>query len=155
MIFPTSKTYFLACGASEGSTELNAFDAALLQAGIGNTNLIKASSIIPPACREIAPVSLPFGAFVPVAYAWVARDQPGEVISAGIAIAFPKDETKPGLIMEHADQAGRKVTEEKVIQMAKEGMEVRGEPVQRIVSRAIEHRVASLGVAIAAVVLWT
>lgn len=154
MILPTPKTYFLACGAAEGLTELNAFDAALLQAGIGNTNLVKVSSILPPACQEIPPAALPPGAIVPVAYAWIAGDRPGEVISAGVAIAFPKDEARPGLIMEYADRASRQVTEERVIEMARQGMAIRGEPVQKVVSRAIEHRVTHLGAAIAAVVLW-
>ena len=39
-IWPTS-------GHAEGITELNAFDNALLNAGIGNLNLIKLSSIVP------------------------------------------------------------------------------------------------------------
>ena len=35
-------------GTAEGGTTLNAFDNALLVAGIGNVNLIKVSSIVPP-----------------------------------------------------------------------------------------------------------
>src|SRR5262249_17098555 len=35
-------------GSAEGTTELNAFDNALLAAGIGNINLVKVSSILPP-----------------------------------------------------------------------------------------------------------
>ena len=35
-------------GHAEGGTPLNAFDNALLAAGIGNINLVKVSSIIPP-----------------------------------------------------------------------------------------------------------
>ena len=35
-------------GHAEGGTALNAFDNALLAAGIGNINLIKISSILPP-----------------------------------------------------------------------------------------------------------
>lgn len=40
--------YTLVGGSGEGATRLNAFDAALLDAGVGNTNLIKLSSILPP-----------------------------------------------------------------------------------------------------------
>ena len=35
-------------GASEGPTKLNAFDNALLEAKIGNVNLIPVSSMLPP-----------------------------------------------------------------------------------------------------------
>src|SRR5262249_3760585 len=37
--------------AAEGGTPLNAFDNALLAGGIGNVNLVKMSSIMPPAIR--------------------------------------------------------------------------------------------------------
>ena len=35
-------------GNAEGGTSLNAFDNALLAAGIGNINLVRISSILPP-----------------------------------------------------------------------------------------------------------
>ena len=41
-------------GRAEGGTPLNAFDNALLAAGIGNINLIKVSSILPPGVELIA-----------------------------------------------------------------------------------------------------
>jgi arginine decarboxylase len=41
-------------GIAEGSTPLNAFDNALLAAGIGNVNLIKVSSILPPGIELVA-----------------------------------------------------------------------------------------------------
>jgi arginine decarboxylase len=71
--------YFLVSGASEGYTPLNAFDGALLQAGIGNTNLVRMSSIVPPHCQEISPIPLPLGALVPVAYASITSDEPGQM----------------------------------------------------------------------------
>jgi len=38
----------LVAGAAEGASELNAFDGALLSAGIGDLNLVRVTSIIPP-----------------------------------------------------------------------------------------------------------
>ena len=73
--------------SAEGETPLNAFDAALMAACIGNTNLVKVSSILPPHCEEISPVRLPFGALVPAAYASASGEQPGEIISAAVAVA--------------------------------------------------------------------
>ena len=45
-------------GKSEGPTKLNAFDNALLDAGIGNVNLIPVSSIIPASAKivELPPI---------------------------------------------------------------------------------------------------
>ena len=58
MIITLPTTYFLVSGYAEGPTLLNAFDNALAVAGIGNTNLVKMSSILPPAAQEIPPVKL-------------------------------------------------------------------------------------------------
>ena len=45
--WPTPNRLWLASGGAEGTTELNAFDNALLAGGIGNLNLIKVSSVVP------------------------------------------------------------------------------------------------------------
>ena len=42
------KLAILACGHGEGNTPINAFDSALLNAKIGNLNLLKISSVLPP-----------------------------------------------------------------------------------------------------------
>jgi len=146
--------YFLARGASEGYMPLNAFDGALLQAGIGNTNIVKMSSIVPPHCKPISPIALPPGALVPVAYASITGDIPGEIISAGIAVALPEDENRNGLIMEYSAKGERQKIEETVRNMAMEGMKLRGWEIKDLKSIAIEHRIAKIGAALAAVVLW-
>jgi len=146
--------YFLASGASDGYTPLNAFDAALLQAGIGNTNIVKMSSIVPPHCKLVAPIALPPGALVPTAYAVITSDVPGEIISAGIAVALPEDENQNGLIMEYSAKGERAKIEEIVRNMAVEGMKLRGWKIKDLKSIAIEYKVRKIGAALAAVVLW-
>ena len=154
MLCQTPTKYFIVAGTSEGYTELNAFDGALLDSGIGNTNLVKMSSIIPPHCERIEPVQLPYGALVPVAYASIASDLRGEVISAAVAAAFPKDKDKPGLIMEYSSRGRRHDVEKIVRRMAKKGLKMRGEEIDKIKSISIEHEVRKIGAAFAAVVLW-
>src|SRR5213594_5265422 len=81
-------------GSAEGETSLNAFDNALLAAGIGNINLVKVSSILPP---ETAVVDLPRlrpGAIVPTAYAAMTSEVPGEVVAAAVGWARPADPTR-------------------------------------------------------------
>ncbi len=154
MIFKTPTQYFLVSGASDGYMPLNAFDGALLQAGIGNTNLLRMSSIVPPHCQMISPIPLPLGALVPVAYAAMTNDEPGQIISAGVALAFPVDEERNGLIMEYSAKGERREIEEKVRTMAMEGMRLRAWEVKDLKSIAIEHRVKKFGAVLAAVVLW-
>lgn len=154
MVIKTPTKFFFVKGKSEGYKPLNAFDGALLDAGVGNTNLVKMSSIIPPRCEEIEPITLPPGALVPVAYASITSEKPGEIISAAVAAAFPEDEDYPALIMEYADKASKDEVEKIVRKMAEEGMKMRGKSVKKIKSVAVEHTVEKVGCAFAAVVLW-
>jgi arginine decarboxylase len=133
---------------------LNAFDGALLQAGIGNTNLVRMSSIVPPRCQLIPPIALPPGALVPVAYGSLTSDEPGQIIAAGVALALPVDEDRNGLIMEYSAKGERREIEEKVRTMALEGMKLRGWEIKELKSIAIEYRVKKIGAVLAAVVLW-
>lgn len=154
MIIKTPTHYFLVSGASDGFTPLNAFDGALLQAGIGNTNIVRMSSIVPPHCKRISPVALPPGALVPAAYAAITSDVPGEIISAGVAVALPEDENQNGLIMEYSAKGDQRKIEEMVRNMAMEGMKLRGWKIKDLKSVAIEYRIKTIGAALAAVVLW-
>jgi arginine decarboxylase len=154
MVFKTPTQYFLVSGASDGTTPLNAFDGALLQAGIGNTNIVKMSSIVPPHCERISPIALPPGALVPAAYASLTSDVPGEVISAGVALALPHDKERNGLIMEYSAKGDRAKIEETVRNMAVEGMRVRGWEIKELKSIAVEYKVKKVGAVLAAIVLW-
>lgn len=154
MIIKTPTVHFFTCGTSEGFTELNSFDGALLNARIGNTNLVKMSSIVPPKSRLIDPVELPQGALVPVAYASITSDQPGAMIAAGVAVAYPVDQAHCGLIMEYSSHCHKEDIEATVRSMAEEGMKMRGQKIRDIRSISVQHKVEQIGTAIAAVVLW-
>jgi arginine decarboxylase len=154
VIYTIPKTYFLVSGSSEGYTPLNAFDGALLNAGVGNTNLVKVSSIIPPHSKEIQPITFPQGTIVPTAYAHISSDIPGEIISAAVAIALPKDDHQPGLIMEYSARGRREEIELIAQNMAHEGMKMREQETREINSISAEYKVKKIGAAFAAVILW-
>lgn len=154
MITPIPDAYFFAKGASEGYMPLNAFDGALLASGIGNTNLVKMSSIVPPGARLIEPVSIPYGALVPVAYASITSSIKGQTISAAVAAAFPEDPSMPGLIMEYSATGPSDEIEQMCRDMSVHGLGMRGLAVGRVESTAISHQVENVGAAFAAVVLW-
>lgn len=154
MLTRTPTHYWLCKGTSEGYMELNAFDGALLDAGVGNTNLVKMSSILPPGCIETEPLKLPLGGLVPVAYAAISCSVPGEVVSAGVAVAIPEDPSLNGLIMEYSAYGRADIVEGIVRKMAEKGMEQRGYAVKEIRTCVAEHRVVSKGAAFAGLVLW-
>ena len=75
-------------GKDEGPTKLNAFDNALSDAGIGDVNLIKVSSML-SADAEIQKLpKLKAGAMVNCVLSEVTSDNPGDVITAVIAVAI-------------------------------------------------------------------
>jgi len=148
------KRYFLTSGFGEASTKLNAFDAALLKAGVGDTNLIRMSSILPPACEEVAPYALPKGSFVPLAYGELVCTEPGQVISAAVAVGIPEDPEAAGLIMECSRYGGPAPCERAARNMVREGMEqIRGIRIREIKSISSFLTVTRVGAVFAAVVL--
>ena len=140
-------------GHAEGGTALNAFDNALLAAGIGNLNLIKVSSIIPPDVEMIDLPKIKPGALVPAAYATITSDVPGQVVAAAVGYALPDDPAKPGVIMEYHDVGDRKAAERTIRRMLEEAFRVRGEAVREMRIFAADHRVERIGCAVAAIVL--
>src|SRR5437899_12223928 len=83
---------------AEGGTPLNAFDNALLAAGIGNISLVKISSILPPEVPVIELPKIKLGALIPTAYAAMTSEKPGETVAAAVGYAIPDDPAKNGVI---------------------------------------------------------
>ena len=140
-------------GNAEGSTPLNAFDNALLAAGIGNINLVKVSSIFPPAAEVVSLPRIKPGAIVPSAYAAITSEVPGEVVAAAVGWALPDDPVKNGIIMEFHDKATREEAERMIVQMLQEAFRTRGWRIAQMKVAAVEHRVERTGCALAAVTL--
>lgn len=74
-------------GKSEGPTKLNAFDNALLDADIGNVNLIPVSSMLAPDTLEVPLPKLEPGEMTNCVLSHQYSDNPGDTISAVIAYA--------------------------------------------------------------------
>lgn len=142
-----------AAGCAEGGTPLNAFDNALLAAGIGNINLVKVSSILPPDVTVIDLPKLKPGAVVPTAYAAMTSEVPGERISAAVGYAVPDDPARNGVIMEFHGAGGRTEAEAAIRRMLEEAFRVRGETIREMKVYAVEHTVERTGCALAAITL--
>lgn len=142
-----------AVGHAEGLTALNAFDNALLAAGIGNVNLVKVTSIVPPDVDLVELPKIRPGSVVPTAYASQVGRVEGEIISAAVGYGLPEDPARPGVIMEYSDKAPREVAERMIRRMIEEAFRTRGEPLREVRVFGVEHRVERIGCAVAAVAL--
>ncbi|HIH44147.1 MAG TPA: pyruvoyl-dependent arginine decarboxylase [Candidatus Methanoperedenaceae archaeon] len=90
-MLPIPSKFFVTSGeATSKVSELNAFDQALLSAGIGEQNLVSVSSILPIGVKQVERRKLPMGAITHCVLAQM-RGGEGEMISAGIAYAFRTD----------------------------------------------------------------
>ncbi len=101
MVIIPKKAYLVkGCGLSRTS-ELNAFDNALLDAGVGNTSLVKCTSILPPDVEIVNEMrEVVNGEILPSIYAKSCRfnDTEEEIeVIAGIGVALTD---KMGLVAE-------------------------------------------------------
>jgi len=78
----------IASGKDEGPTKLNAFDNALTKAGIGDVNLIKVSSMLGGNAEIEKLPKLKPGAMVNCVLSEVTSDNPGDEITAIVAVAI-------------------------------------------------------------------
>lgn len=132
-------------GKDEGPTKLNAFDNALSDAGIGDVNLIKVSSMLAGNAEIVELPELSPGAMVNCVLAEVTSDVPGEEITATVAVAIGE---KLGCVVE---TTGRGKNPDEIIGEAKEMvtymMDRRGEEIKNLIvetSTATVRKTASV-----------
>ena len=154
MVFKLPDKFFLVRGSAEGPSLLNSFDNALLVAGIGNTNLIRVSSILPPGAEEISVPALPLGSLVPVAYSYESSEVAGETISAAVAVGLPREPDKPGIIMEHHVKGSAEECEEMARRLVVHAFENRRCELKEVRSVVSTAKVLKTATAFAGVVLW-
>lgn len=137
-------------GKSEGPSRLNAFDNALLDAGIGDVNLIKVSSII-PADSEF--VRLPFlkpGSMINCVMAHAHSKKKGDILTAVIAVAISDDF---GCVVEHSGvNEDPEEVENHAVFMVKEMMKVRNMEIKEMIIEKKTHVVENHGSVVAAIV---
>ena len=99
------KEVFFTKGVGKHRTRLQSFELALRHAGIEKCNLVRVSSIFPPACRIISRsrglAKLQPGQITYLVLAEVSTNEPNRLISAGIGLAVPAEGSNYGYISEH------------------------------------------------------
>jgi arginine decarboxylase len=151
-VLPTPKKFTLVAGGAEGPSLLNAFDNALLVAGVGNLNLIKVSSILPPGAQEVEVLDVPPGSLLPIAYGSAVSDEPGTRVAAAVAVGLSPNTF--GVIMEYGGRCTKEEAEAEVRRRVEEAFKHRGLPLVGIRSIAAEHVVERAGCAFAGCALW-
>ncbi|TFG57406.1 MAG: pyruvoyl-dependent arginine decarboxylase [Methanomassiliicoccus sp.] len=131
------KKFFVTQGVAMSKvSDLNAFDQALMQAKIGEQNLVSVSSVLPIGAKKVAVRELPMGAITHCVLAQM-RGGEGEMISAGIAYAFRKD-GKGGYVAEGHMHGTKKALREVLEWKMSEMQALRGVELMKI-NYAIEE----------------
>ena len=137
-------------GKAEGPTKLNSFDNALIEAGIGDVNLIKVSSMLEKETQICLLPKLKAGAMVNCVLATISSDKKGDLISSAIAIAIGDN---LGCVVENS---GINKSPEEIRKEAKEMvtymMDIRNETINELIIEEINHTVDELGTVVASVV---
>ncbi len=117
-------------------SRLNAFDEALMKAGIAQCNLVPVSSILPANAVEVNYIPITPGAIV---FTILARIEggPGETISAGVAWGFGETQEygRYGIVVEAYDKKTKEELEEELIKKIKRMAEVRKMKLEEIKTR--------------------
>jgi arginine decarboxylase len=151
-MLPTPKKFKIMAATAEGTHKLTAFDNALLSAGIGNVNLVRISSILPPTAEKDQDLLLPPGSLVPTAYGSIVSDEPGARIAAAVGIGFSADTF--GVIMEFSGHCSKEEAEAKIASMLTDAFANRGMVLASTEIMSVEHIVENTACAFAAVALW-
>jgi len=152
-LVPVPSRFFVTSGKGINKTsELNAFDLALLQAGIGEQNLVSVSSVLPIGIRQVDREPIARGAITHTVLSRHAGGE-GEVISAGIAYGFRAD-GQGGYVAEGHLHGTQKSLKEFLKWRMEEIAHFRGVELRRIHYRAEELSIPMdhYGVCIAACV---
>ncbi len=153
-LFGRLEHLYICAGVGRGETLLTAFDQALRNAGVGDYNLLKVSSIVPPGARVSQTIEVPRGSLLPIAYGSISSTDKGEVISAAVSVALPADESHVGVIMEFSGYTSEERAREIVRRMAEEAMRYRGIPVREIIVKSASARIEGPTSVFAGVALW-
>lgn len=137
-------------GASEGPTELNAFDNALYEAEIGDVNLIKVSSMLEANTQVEKLPKLKAGSMVNCVLSSLTSSNEGDELIACVAVAIGED---LGCVVEAngINQDPEDVKDE-AMNMVKYMMNKRNVKIKELILEEASHTVEEIGSAIAAVI---
>lgn len=153
MFYPTN--YILVSGFGDDENKLVSFDKALFDAGIANYNLVKVSSIFPIGCVHSSVINAKPGAVIFSAYGTQSQNKPG-IISSAVGVGIPKRSEDIGVIMEFSCNESVEMSENKVREMVRISMALRGIDIAEIKTTSIEAKTSNekFSTVFSALVMW-
>lgn len=145
--------YTIVSGKGCSEYALVAFDNALLDAGIGDYNLVKVSSILPGNCQYEKSINIEKGSIIYAAYSSVIVTA-GEHKTTAVAVAIPQNNVDNGVIFETSSDSDD--AESKVYNMCNEAMKNRNRDIKEIRSSSVSvsGKLGSYVCGISAVIMW-
>ena len=154
-MMPYPKYYKISSGTASATQRLVSFDAALIEAGISNYNLLRVSSILPIGCIPKDEIDKKEGSALLVAYGSISSNVPGQRIASAVGVGIPKDKTQVGVIMECAAEGNAKTAEDTVREMVEQAMKNHGIPCEEIQTSSAEATVVDgYATVISALAMW-
>lgn len=150
------KKYYISAGTGIGHSSLTSFDSALIHTGVGNYNLVRVSSILPPNAKKTFSIDLKAGQALHVAYASITSNKRDTIISSAVGIGIPKDSGQVGVIMEYSGYCVKREAESQVESMIKEAMSLRNYQIYDISIESSETQTKdnAYSTAFAVVAMW-
>lgn len=132
-----AEEYAMSSGVGVSEKRLPSFDKALLDANVGNYNLVRLSSILPAHCKRVnindIQKHIPEGSLLPTAYATISCSEYGQKLASAIGVGYPADDSKVGVIMEYSNTGiTGKQAEETIREMVREAFWERRWELDRI-----------------------
>jgi arginine decarboxylase len=147
LIWAVPQEVFITSGVGWGETSLTAFDKALLDAGIGDLNLIRVTSIVPPGAKVTelkqtdVPLFLKAGMLAPTVYSSITSETADKVISSALAIGVPRDRERCGVIFEATRADTAENVRQIALNMVEEALKERGLEADNIFAVSAETTV--------------
>lgn len=120
-----AKKFCLVSGSGIDKYEITSFDKSLIMAGVGNYNLVRVSSIIPPNAFPTTTIDIPYGSVLYTAYS-VNITQKEELISSAVVVAVPLKSNDIGVIIEYSCRGNKNIALKKATELAEDAMQRRG-----------------------------
>ena len=120
-------------------SEIESFDLSLINAGIGDYNLVKLSSILPPRTQFRNEIELSKGEILYLAYAHKTIFSSG-IVSSAIAVGIPVNPMDVGVIMETSGLQEKDIIEDYAREMVIRAMKKRNIQIEKVMSTSIQAK---------------
>ena len=149
------KNFTIVSGVGQSQYPLVAFDNAVRDAGIGDLNLVKVSSVLPAHCVYKENISVKNGSIIYTAYSSITVKE-CETGNTAVAVALPSLPNESGVIFEYSIHEQHSDLKDVLYVMCLEAMSNRKKTIKEIkyVSKDVSGTPGLFSVAISAVVMW-